>query len=225
MDFSNRGSQPQPISRPNQSLNDVGGRNNHNTQDKLPKKSPHDDVWARVAVVVAVAAVVVLLVGVITLALTKTEDKKDNNQATAEESAYIIEKDMQAVFLNTGQVYFGDISSMNNDYLVLNNIYYLQADNSNNAASTNNVSLVKLGCELHKPNDQMIINRDQVTFWENLGEKGKVAQAVKQYRERYPDGNKECVDQSTSSSTNSGTTVQGAQGDPSRTNTGSTTNP
>jgi hypothetical protein len=75
-----------------------------------------------------------------------------------------------AVFLNTGQVYFGNITEMNSKYLVINNIYYLQTANNNGGtnSSSPNVTLVKLGCELHRPYDKMVVNRDQVTFWENL---------------------------------------------------------
>lgn len=226
MDFSNRGPQPQPISRPNQTGN-VGGHNNHNSNNDQPrKKSGHEDTWVRIAVLTAVAAVVVLLISLIVLSLVN----KDNNYATADESAYIIEKDMQAVFLNTGQVYFGDISSMNDRYLVLNNIYYLQAENNDATANNaNNVSLIKLGCELHKPNDQMIFNRDQVTFWENLGDNGQVAKAVEQYKQKFPEGNKNCVDQSKSSSSNSSESGGAVQSTENPTGsapaTGSTTNP
>ncbi len=37
---------------------------------------------------------------------------------------------LQAVFLNTGQVYFGHIKSLNDKYFVVTNIYYLQATNN-----------------------------------------------------------------------------------------------
>lgn len=100
----------------------------------------------------------------------------------------------QAVFLNNGQVYFGNIKDLNSKYINLNNIYYLQTsgDSSSQAAaqtsSNNNVSLVKLGCELHAPYDQMIINRDQVIFWENLKDDSQVVKAVAQYKKDNPKG-------------------------------------
>ncbi|HET8669104.1 MAG TPA: hypothetical protein VFM05_00340, partial [Candidatus Saccharimonadales bacterium] len=49
-------------------------------------------------------------------------------------------------------------------------------------------SLVKLGCELHGPLDQMVINREQVTFWENLGTEGKVTKAIEEWRSKNPNG-------------------------------------
>jgi hypothetical protein len=52
------------------------------------------------------------------------------------------------------------------------------------SASSNNqqVSLAKLGGELHGPEDVMYVNRDQVLFWENLKDNGKVVTAIKNYQ-------------------------------------------
>jgi hypothetical protein len=71
----------------------------------------------------------------------------------------------QAVFLNNGQVYFGHIKDINKSFVNLDSIYYLQTNNTGSdttAAANSNVTLVKLGCELHGPYDQMVINADQV---------------------------------------------------------------
>jgi hypothetical protein len=71
------------------------------------------------------------------------------------------------------------------------------------------VSLVKLGCELHEPFDKMLINRDQVTFWENLQDGGQVAKAVSTFEKQNPNGQK-CADQSSASSSNSSNSAQPA---------------
>ena len=42
--------------------------------------------------------------------------------------------------------------------------------------------LQKLGSELHGPEDQMVINRDQVQFWENLKDDGQVVKAITTYK-------------------------------------------
>lgn len=97
----------------------------------------------------------------------------------------------QAVFLANDQVYFGKITSISSDAFVITDIYYLQkqADQTADAkqAGANptqqaNMSLAKLGDELHAPEDRMNINRDQVLFWENLKPTGKVAEAIKAYK-------------------------------------------
>lgn len=106
-------------------------------------------------------------------------------------SRFVDTKHLQAVFLNTGQVYFGKISSLNSQYLVLNSVYYLQSSggsSKSDSTANQNVSLVKLGCELHKPYDAMMVNMSEVTFWENLQADGQVAKAVSQYQQQNPNG-------------------------------------
>lgn len=106
----------------------------------------------------------------------------------------------QAVFLTNGQVYFGKASHMDSDYLKLTDIYYLQVNQplqtggtgtaaqatAANSTATNaqtQLSLVKLGNELHGPADEMEINREQVLFIEDLKSSGQVAQAIVKYQQ------------------------------------------
>lgn len=101
-------------------------------------------------------------------------------------------KQFQAVFLTNGQVYFGKVSQVDSGYVKLTNIYYLQVTSSANGAQTvqpkssdasnQQVSLAKLGGELHGPEDTMFISRQQVLFWENLKGDGKVAKAIADYQ-------------------------------------------
>lgn len=111
------------------------------------------------------------------------------------ESRYVDNGKLQAVFLNGGQVYFGNITDLNESYLTLSNIYYLRVNqqvqpDQNTNTNSNDISLVKLGCELHGPQDSMVINRDQIIFWENLKDDGQVAKAVQEYRSQNPNGQK-----------------------------------
>jgi hypothetical protein len=89
----------------------------------------------------------------------------------------------QAVFLSNGQVYFCKLSNASATYIDCTDIYYLQVQQSvqpaDKNAQTPQVSLAKLGSELHGPEDQMKINRDQVLFWENLKDNSKVVEAIK----------------------------------------------
>ncbi len=114
------------------------------------------------------------------------------------ESKYIDKNHMQAVFLNGGQVYFGKITNLNDRYMRVEDIYYLRVnqqvqpnqENGQQQQSANDISLVKLGCELHGPDDNMLINREQIIFWENLKDDGQVAKAVADYKQKNPDGQK-----------------------------------
>lgn len=101
------------------------------------------------------------------------------------ESQQINSKEYQAVFLNSGQVYFGKITDLNNKYLVLNNVFYIENNSSNSTTQTqnsNNYTLRKLGTtELHAPEDKMVINRDTVAFWENLKDSSQVVTKIGEY--------------------------------------------
>lgn len=110
------------------------------------------------------------------------------------QGAFVNKERMQAVFLNGGQVYFGKIGTMNDRFMSVSDIYYLRVNQTvqpnGEAANNQDVSLVKLGCELHGPDDSMVINQDQVIFWENLKTDGQVAKAVADYKKQNPDGQK-----------------------------------
>lgn len=101
----------------------------------------------------------------------------------------------QAVFFTNGQVYFGKLQSLNQGYMKLTDVYYLQAQasadeskDSENPQQTStdqsNMQLIKLGQEVHGPEDAMIVARDQVLFYENLKSDGKVAQAIEQQKNK-----------------------------------------
>lgn len=129
--------------------------------------------------VLAVVAIVTALV-VITYLGTRLAANGGSNGA-------IKGKRYQALFLTNGQVYFGKLKRADNSYVKLTDIYYLQVQQQVQPGQSNsnqqpNVSLAKLGGELHGPEDVMYVNRDQVLFWENLKNDGKVASAIKDYQ-------------------------------------------
>lgn len=96
----------------------------------------------------------------------------------------------QAVFLTNGQVYFGKLETVNSGYMRLSDIYYLQTssatktDSSIQASTSNssNVELIKLGSEVHGPTDEMVINKDQILFFENLKKDGNVTASIVKYQ-------------------------------------------
>jgi len=201
MDFSNRDiAQPVPA---------TGSQHSGVPSPQVRKGSTNKDngQWGRVGVVAAVVSVVILLLALVVLACVAKPTSDD-------ESKYVYTNKLQAVFLDTGQVYFGNLKVLNDNYFVLTNIFYLQTSSSSGSSTSSSntsssVSLVKLGCELHQPYDQMVINRAEVTFWENLQSTGQVAKAVANWEAQNPQGQK-CSDQSSSASTNSVDNTQSA---------------
>lgn len=168
MDFSNRGAQQPAAPAPARS-----GR------------KPRGKLLSVVSVVLLVA--IALLIGGMIWMIA--------NGGAKTEKEYVDKGKYQAVFLNGGQVYFGKVKDLNNRFLVVDSIYYLrvneqQAQGEQNQQASQDISLAKLGCELHGPQDQMVINREQVTFWENLKDDGQVAKAIAEFVKQNPDGQK-----------------------------------
>lgn len=176
MEFAQRSGSPAPAGAP--------APNRSGSEAKSKKTNKKWVKALRWTSIVLVASLTVLVIAVVTLiAVSKTH----------EESKYVDTNSYQAVFLNGGQVYFGKITSLNNKYTALNNIYYLRVNqtvqpNAPSSNSSNDVSLVKLGCELHGPQDQMVINNEQIIFWENLKNDGQVTKAIAAYQKANPNG-------------------------------------
>jgi hypothetical protein len=162
----------------------MGGGN-----EKMKKMMANEPRWLKVVFMVLLFSVTILAVALTILFYFGGK----------REAEFVNEDRTQAVFLTNGQVYFGKVKDVTSQYVDLQDIYYLNSqqqpstsnnstNNSQNNQQSTTFSLVKLGCELHGPIDQMIINREQVSFWENLQEKGKVADAIKKWKAQNPNG-------------------------------------
>jgi hypothetical protein len=81
----------------------------------------------------------------------------------------------KAVFLTNGQVYFGHLTNVSDEYVKLTDIFYLQVTPLQGAGAQQGeqqqqqqLSLVKLGNELHAPVDEMQISRAQSPLTKSL---------------------------------------------------------
>lgn len=156
----------------------VSGQNNSGEASSSPKKHRAPKGIMKVAMagmLVSVALLVTALMAFVFFGGSPSEDE-------------LIKTDQyQAVFLNdqNGQVYFGKLSLVNAKYYRLTDIFYVrveqvQPDTGTTAAQ--NISLAKLGSELHGPEDEMFISKDKVLFWENLKGDGKVVKAIVDFK-------------------------------------------
>lgn len=173
---------------------------NANSDSSFPGK------WMRAGAVALLFCLTILFVALIGVIAFSDKGNEQNKFVNANQ--------YQAVFLTNGQVYFGDISSINSDYLKLQNIYYLTqnttTDSKGNATTNGNYTLVKLGCQqIHDPVDEMIIERSQVSFWENLDSKGKVVSSIKQFQQQNPKG-PDCSQVSNQTQASNNTPTQGS---------------
>lgn len=196
MDFLHRNAnnQPQAVKPSGTSTSPTSGANN-----SLKKSDRHQPPrWLRVAFVTLLFSGTILAIAIAGL-LYVGKDK---------EAQYVNKDKYQAVFLTNGQVYFGKVAKVTSEYVNLQGIYYLNSQQGtaegDKKTEQTSFSLVKLGCELHGPADQMIINRDQVSFWENLTSEGKVAKAIDQFISENPEG-QTCSDSTQQNSTQQST--------------------
>jgi hypothetical protein len=168
-----------------------GAQATHHMPPQAPRRRKHID-WATRTVrlesfIVIVGSALLLAVVSLFLAFSGTTGSEFKRVDTGK---------YQAVFLNGGvtsgsvsySTYFGHIKKLNDRYLVLDNVYYL-TDQNTQTGQNSSPQLTKLGCQqLHSPYDEMVVNRTQVAFWENLQDNGKVVQAIKQFVQQNPNG-------------------------------------
>lgn len=94
-------------------------------------------------------------------------DRYDKNE-------FIDQNTYQAIFLTNNQIYFGHLKNVNDDYLILSDVYYVKVGEEENKSI-----LVKLGTiEPHGPKGSMTVNKDQVLFWENLRPDSQVIKTI-----------------------------------------------
>ncbi|MBP9748869.1 hypothetical protein KBD18_01560 [Patescibacteria group bacterium] len=104
-------------------------------------------------------------------------------------------KSYQAVFLANGQVYFGKLHGIETRTPVLDDVFYLQANDSLQKAPTAatgtpetanpQFSLIKLGqTEIHAPQDRIFLFKEQLLFWENLKADSQVIKTINEYHQQ-----------------------------------------
>lgn len=99
-------------------------------------------------------------------------------------------RDWYAVKLVDGEIFYGQITDVKADPVVIANVYYnydlaKQTDAAKDSAKaieeTGNIRLVKRGKEIHGPDGSMNVVRAQVLYMEALKPDSKVLQAILEY--------------------------------------------
>lgn len=93
----------------------------------------------------------------------------------------LVNSQYQAVFLANGQVYFGKLHNVNGSYVKISNVYYIQdasGATAQDAIAGKNIELVRLSKAVHGPKDEVVVNRDQVLYFENLDNEGQAAKLI-----------------------------------------------
>ncbi len=195
--------------------------NNNNSKKENPvEKALRTPKWMKILSAVVLVGVVLLIVGVIVV-FARTA-------SGADDSKYLKTDKYQAVFLSNGQVYFGKVKALSRSNVVLKDVFYLTQNSTSTTSSTSSntdYTLVKLGCQqIHYPDDQMVVSRDQITFWENLNNDGKVVKSINEFKKQNPNGENCSTTTNSTQSTNSGTNAtQNSSNTTNTTNTNDST--
>ena len=184
MDWTNKSAQQNQTSSQN-----VGPTSSHGMPANKKGKRFNKPSWFKALYSVLLISGAILVVSII---IGTVFGPKNTESELVKKDRY------QAIFLTGGQVYFGRIDSMNGKYMRLTSIFYLRTSPQVQPNGTDNTAaaapeLVPLGCELHRPQNEMQINRDQIIFWENLQDESNentVPGAIKKYVAANPTGQK-----------------------------------
>lgn len=84
----------------------------------------------------------------------------------------------QAVFLDNGQVYFGALKDHDAEYVTLAQVYYLRTA-SDLDSQKDGLNLIKLGGEVHGPDDTIFIPKKSILFWENMKDSSRIVQTIR----------------------------------------------
>lgn len=141
-------------------------------RDDSPRRSNKGLIWT---IVIALLVIILGVVGWMVWSNSK------NATTGIDSSRY------QAVFMSNGQIYFGKLASFNDDSFKITSIYYPQAQATGEAGEEtdvtteqSNISLFRVTDGVHGPDDEMIIMKSQILYYENLQENSKVTQLIEQ---------------------------------------------
>lgn len=181
MDFANRGN------RPTQAPRSAGSEDSEQIFQPSGANKSKGSSKAGLSGLTKIAAIFLLFATSI-LIIAALFGLVFGGDAGKDESALIDKSKYQAVFLNSqdGQVYFGRLEVYNSKLYRLTDIFYVRVEQalqpeSETQQTQANISLAKLGNELHGPEDAMFIARDKVLYWENLKNDGQVVTAITEF--------------------------------------------
>lgn len=101
-----------------------------------------------------------------------------------------------AVFLTNGQAYFGKLTNLDENFATIEKIYYLKVNQKlqpiepkegeeskdQKQEQSSELQLVKLGGEIHGPEDRMDINKEHILFFEELKNDSEVVKTIEKQK-------------------------------------------
>jgi len=90
----------------------------------------------------------------------------------------------QAVFLNNGQVYFGNIAELTNEYVFLEDPYSIkvqQKETAEEESAQSEIKLLSIEDEFYKPEGYMLIKKSEILFIEELKDSSQIINIIENY--------------------------------------------
>ena len=120
-----------------------------------------------------ILVLIIVLVGV-ALYLGLTAGTLGEKRANDFRNELVQDDGTQAVHLADGRIYFGDIG-FRGDSVVIDSAYYVKDVDT----ETTKASLSRHGSEAYGPSGTIVVNSNQVLFWENLRDNSIVTQTIR----------------------------------------------
>lgn len=91
----------------------------------------------------------------------------------------------QVVMLDNGKTYFGRLSGLSRDYVLLQDVYFIKPSWEEEAvgekAVETNIALQRIRNQLYEPVDDMYIRSDYIINWQNLRSDSQVVTAIQEF--------------------------------------------
>lgn len=125
----------------------------------------------KISLLIGAIVAALIIIGALSYYLLNSKSQIDNSK-------------YQAVFLNNNQVYFGKLHGYYTNRPYLTSVWYIQTPdsatggNSKAPAQSSQLQLQKLNTSVHGPEDEMILNKSQILFVENLSSDSQVTKLI-----------------------------------------------
>ncbi|MBI2309298.1 hypothetical protein HYU89_00160 [Candidatus Collierbacteria bacterium] len=107
---------------------------------------------------------------------SKQVDKGSTSPSGAEPSSAF-----WAVYLDSGQVFYGKKGNPDKNYVTMTDVFYYQP--GVRSTKSGNIRIIKVGTEIHQPQDYVYVNKLHIERQEQLSSDSKVVKAIEQYGE------------------------------------------
>ena len=145
-------------------------------EEHSQKHSPQKRGAIKLVVIILVLVLAVTFIGV---SLWQDGTFRNVSQTIRFKNSY------QAVFLSNGQLYFGKITEITNEYIMMDSPHFLQLAQEPGEQVESEVQpemkLISIKDEFHKPKDFVMIEKSSVIFIEELRGASQIADAIENF--------------------------------------------